>query len=127
GFLDDEDRVVEALFTFELEANPAGVDSGASVLRQPILMRRLPAAVEEVVGRQPQAVAAMWVCGRVVSLEPGDVGVEARPADHPGPPVDDPGVPLVGARVRSPIAPLLVERPEGQELRGGRTRQASVR
>ena len=76
--LHDEDRVIQALFAVELEADPAGVDARAGILGQAEFVRRLPSAVEEVVGRQPQAVAAAGVLGGVVRPEPGDVGVEAR-------------------------------------------------
>ena len=90
-------------------------------------MGRLPAAIEEIIGSQPQAVTAPGVLRRIVGPEPRHVGVEGRAADHPGRRrLMMRGVPPVRARVRRTFASFFVERPASQQLRTGRPRQGPV-
>ena len=98
---------MQPLLAVEAEADPSGVDARPGVLGKPELVRVLPSAVEQVIGSQPQAMAPSSVLYGVMSAEPGDVGIEAGPADHRRSPVDDPRTAMMGAGVCCAFAPFL--------------------
>ncbi len=113
----DKRGVVAHGLALQLEIKPSGINARLGIGGQTEAVVHLPAGIVDFVGGQTETVSAFLILGRIIfRIMPVDRrSIKTRSPDHPGSPVDDPGIPPELTRIGNLGAAFLAKRPAGKQ------------